>query len=93
MLNGNTIQRKFCWLSSGVSSFHAKVSIFGKVSTGTYKTFTKRPHLLRGVYLELHKRIDSEGAIPMSDRETSKREYKRYLVINVFLLISKCYYL
>lgn len=94
-----------------MSSFHAKVSIFGKVNTGTYKTFTNRLYLLRVVYLEICKKSrrlfgppqntlptpnqreeDPEGATPMSDKETrSKREYKRYLVVNtdVLLFISK----
>lgn len=65
-----------------------------------YKTFPKRLHLLRGVYLEIHKKRrysfgplqntrpplnreeDSEGAIPMSDKEPCEMEYKRYLLLN-----------
>ena len=75
-------------MSSGVSSFHAKVSVFGKVHPGTNKTFTNRLHLVRGIYHESHKKSkcsfgppqnalptlhheeDSEGAIPVSDKET-----------------------
>lgn len=70
---------KFCWLSSGMSSFSCKSCIFGKVSPGTYKTFPKRLHLLRGVYLEIRKkRRYSFGPLqntlpPLNQEEDSER--------------------